>query len=731
MRLASGAAVRATMAGHILGSANIDDRLGEIVLEPHQREGVARVLRLLEEQRGALLADEVGTGKTYIALGVLRAFDEALVVAPARLRDLWAAAADRTRIRFEFVSIESLSRRSPSTRAQVVLIDEAHYLRNAATRRFASAAALCGNARVLLMTATPVQNSLNDLRTVLSLFLGARAFALDQDELARFVVRRCAEAISMRRELRLPRLLPPRWISGVVDVDCLDRLLSLPRAVPPRDGDDGGILLTYTLARQWASSRAALVAALRRRLARGLAMHDALSAGRVPTRAELASWCYADGVQQLAFPELMADEEPRLDPALRDSVHQHLDAVRDLLAWLRASGDPDPVRARLIGELLDAHPGERIVAFSEYTETVATLYRALLSSRRVAMLTHAGGRVAGGPAPRAELLDRFAPGASTRTSASERIDLLLTTDVLSEGVNLQDASVVVHLDLAWNPARLQQRAGRLRRIGAARHHVSVYALAPPASAERLLELERRLREKTRIAARSIGVAGTILPGFASVAQTGSSAACEERIAARLRGWSVAAAIDGDEIGAAVRSDRAAAIACVRVGETHRLVSVLEDRISESRELIDELLAHADGVEAPVQPEQIDAVRVRVERWLRRRSITEVLDLPVRRTGQARRAILRRVATIAGRLPRHSRAAVAPLMHAARTAADAVLSAGAERVLDELASAPLEDRAWLKAVGEFAAIHSRRPGGATVRAILLLVPPTSSASSPDG
>src|SRR4029079_8568604 len=136
---------------------------------------------------------------------------------------------------------------------------------------------------------------------------------------------------------------------------------------------------------------------------------------------------------------------------------------------------------------------ERVVAFSEYADTVVALYRLLSRDQRVAMLTHGGGRVAGGAVARRELLSRFGPFAARAQHERDRIDVLITTDVLSEGVDLQAASVVVHLDLAWNPARLEQRVGRLRRLGAALDRVAVYVMLPPAPAERLLEAEGRRR----------------------------------------------------------------------------------------------------------------------------------------------------------------------------------------------------------------------------------------------
>ena len=72
---------------------------------------------------------------------------------------------------------------------------------------------------------------------------------------------------------------------------------------------------------------------------------------------------------------------------------------------------------------------------------------------------------------------------------------MITTDLLSEGVNLQGASVIVHLDVPWTPAGLEQRVGRAARMGSRHACVHVHGIAPPAAAERLLTLERRLARK--------------------------------------------------------------------------------------------------------------------------------------------------------------------------------------------------------------------------------------------
>lgn len=723
MKTAPAGYVRAAIAAYLLGGAAGDGELGEVTLHPHQCDGLDRVTRLLAEHGGALLADDVGLGKTFIALAAARTARDALVVAPASLRDSWMSAASRGSVRIRFVSTQSLGRRGePAGDPDLIVIDEAHHLRSPRTRRFAAACAMCRRTKVLLLSATPVQNRLADLRTMLSLFLGRRAHAMSPDDLAYFIVRRLEPDLEPTALLKLPRVADPQWLRPVQDVDCLDRLLALPAPLPPTDGDDGGVLLTYTLVRQWASSRAALCAALRRRVARGHAMHDALLAGRRPSRAELASWTYADGAQQLAFPELAVATETANPTALITQVERHTDAVRELLAWISASADPDAGRAGALRELMVRHAGERVIAFSEYTDTVTALYRALVPTLRVAVLTHGGGRVAGGSLTRRELLSRFGPGASATTRASDRIDLLLTTDVLSEGVNLQDASVIVHLDLAWNPARLEQRVGRLRRFGAARDTVAVYLFAPPAPAERMLGLERRLRLKLSVAARAVGVAGAILPGFSAAQETSAAAPTAERIAALVRPWrrNHAPPIEAP-IGAAVRAERSAAIACVRAGRAVSLLAVLADVVTDSRAAIEDLLAHANGDETPVSSLELRATRERVEHWLRRRLVSGVVDLPALHVGRSRRTLLHRVETIARRAPRHAKPELVPLMRAARTAAMATLPAGAERVLDELASAPLSDRAWLHAIGEFAALHARDDDPPEILALLILRP----------
>jgi len=718
MQDVTAAAARSTIAHLVLGDAGTNPTLGSVALHAHQRDALGVLRRQLDESRGVLLADDVGLGKTFTALALAQG-ERTTVLAPAGLRATWWDSARRADARITFVSFESLSRGViPATGASFIIVDEAHHLRNRRTIRFTNAAQLCCDARVVLLSATPVQNAEQDLRVLLSLFLGERAYAMPAAELARHIVRRTAADLGASSPA-LPTTGEPQWLDRVEDGDCLDRILGLPAAVPVRDGGDAGMLAAYSLARQWASSRSALEAALRRRIARGLALADALRTGRHPSRSELAAWTHAGDAQQLAFPELVVDASGGVaDPSLLAAVDAHLAGVRELLAWLPCTPDPDEARAARLAQVLARHPGERVVAFSEFAETVTALYARLARHGRVAMLTHTGGRVAGGPLSRAEVLARFAPGASAPDA--ERIDLLLATDVLSEGVGLHDASVAVHLDLAWNPARLAQRVGRLRRFGASRSRVHVYVMPPPADSDRLLRIEERLESKVARAGRIVGVAGEILPR--APVRHRSVAEREQRVAAMLARWRDCPPA-GAPIAAAVSGDATGALVCARDGERVRLLWWNGERVTDDMQRVEEALPRLERPGVAVPRPLLNRAVALAHQWLEHHRLGTVVDLSALRLARSRRSLLHRADGIARRTPRHARPRVAPLVHAVRAAATATLSAGAERVLDELARASLPDEAWLQAVGQFAELHARPVAHAPrIEVVLLVVPP---------
>ncbi|HTI65422.1 MAG TPA: C-terminal helicase domain-containing protein, partial [Gemmatimonadaceae bacterium] len=490
------------------------------------------------------------------------------------------------------------------------------------------------------------------------------------------------------------------------------------------------------------SSRAALVAALKRRRTRGLALASAVECGRLPTRSELSAWTHGDDAVQLAFPDLVAAHsmEPgdhAATPAdLLRVVTEHNDAIERLLAHLRGTPDPDAERAAVLAEIRAAHPGERVIAFCQYAETVHALRARLARVSGVAALTAAGARIASGRVSRDEVLAQFTPTTGRRAAVgrADRVGLLLTTDLLSEGLNLQEASVIVHLDLPWNPARLEQRVGRVRRLGSRFPTVTVYTIAPPASADRLLRLDERLRDKIRMAQRTVGIAGQILPATPlAFSVTGVERGLAEShgvLRQRLSAWRAADDTAGDEgqlLVAGVAAPSAGFLALVQGGDGAQLVASVGSALDRSPETIARAIAIAEGCAAAFDETSVGVALHRLEQWLSTERAVSMIDFSAATASRARRHALSKVAQALARAPRHRRALLAPLASAARAAAVAPLGEGAERILDMLVGAELPDEAWLRSIAAFGEVNarpaavSRATQPASVVALILFVP----------
>ena len=726
-------------AKSIIARAMVDERdfvpsrLGDVTLHPHQRAAAARLASLISTNGGAMLAEPVGLGKTYTSLAVAARLGESLLIAtPASLAGMWRNALAVCRLEAPLITHEALSRGAmPAIEPGVVIVDEAHRLRSQSTKRYAILADICRVAKVLLVTATPVQNKRSDLATQLALFLGRGAWDLSDEGLATYVVRDSA-----REGRGQPRLDGPHRICLPSDDDCLEALLALPPPIPAKDESLAVALLTYGLVHQWTSSRAALVASLGRRRARGVALLAAIEAGRQPTRAEMTAWTHGDGAVQLAFPELVTADAPIEDVCasdLADALRRHDSAIVALVERLRARHDPDVDRAHALSRIRTQHPGERIIAFCQYTETVHALRALLAREPGVAALTAHGARIAGGRASRDEVIAQFVPSAGGRSiGAAKRIDLLITTDLLSEGLNLQEASVIVHLDLPWNPARLDQRVGRALRLGSRHDAVTVYTIAPPASAERMLQIEARLRDKLSVAQHTVGIAGRILPS--PLAVESESRGLAEHLGAvnvELRQW--VRHRDLREISnctaiSAVTAPISGFLAVVQLSDGARLVADVGSGIEAGPATIQRAVVACNGTEAAVDLHRAQATLEHLHAWIAAQTAAATIDFRAAGAARSRRAALSRVAQALARAPRHQRSRLAPLAAAARAVATAPMAEGAERILDMLVESQLPDEAWLRSIATFGELNARpRAEGAqsfvagSIIAIVLLEP----------
>ena len=498
------ARVRARIAAVATDAHREAWRVGGFSLRPAQRTAVRRIRAAFGEFGGALLADPPGAGKTIVALAVAATFRDVLVVAPSTLRAQWERAAGRAKVAIRFKSIETLSREQetePSVRtAALVIVDEAHHARNPAAKRYGHLAAACSGVRVLLLSATPVVNRRADRDALLALFLGSRATTLSAAELARCIVRSDAPVNLGPEVIRLPSLVISDSLDGA---RVAESLRALPPPLPASDGAAALALIRITLAMAWSSSLAALDAALRRRVQRGEALADSLAEGRWPTRDALRQWIMTEDATQLAFPSL--DPVERAAPgAAERTLREHLAAVRQLRALVAPCVAADSAaRADALRALMRASPPrQRAVVFASHAATIRALWGALRGDGGVVAITGDRVMAAEGRWTREEILRRLGPRAlPLRDDDPLAIRLLLTTDILAEGVELQGVGTLVHGDFAWTPARHEQREGRIVRPGRPPSFIPdavlVTGFSAPDAAAPLLQLARRLSAKQR------------------------------------------------------------------------------------------------------------------------------------------------------------------------------------------------------------------------------------------
>ena len=724
-RVAPAANVRARMAELFASTVTTSVRLGRIELQPHQIAALSSVRRAIDEFGGALLADPVGTGKTYTALALVTSSETVLVVAPAALRDMWYKAAAVAEHAIVFVSFEALSRgASVSVESGFIIIDEAHHARNPLTRRYDGLSRLCSGRSVLLLSATPIHNREKDLRSLLSLFMGARATSLSSAEMARCVIRRSQLTRSLQA---IPRADEVVWCRIATDDRIPSVLLDLPPPLPPRDGGDGGVLVVHSLIRQWTSSDAALIGGLRRRLARAEALISALEDGTWPSRSELTTWISGEDSIQLALPNFLAapSEDSR---SLLAVVRRHRDGLISALSLAR-QGRSDIDRAAVVRDLRSTHADRKIVVFSHYADTVDGMFMRLSRDGHVAALSGAGGRVAGGSISRREVIERFAPVATGTSSprVADDVTLLITTDLLSEGVNLQDAGVVIHLDLPWTPARIEQRLGRLARLGSRHDKVLSFAFRPPANADLVIRIESILRRKLQDA----GVVVESLPSFTEWAPGGeatrSAPLRSEALAELVRSWRALLVHDDDSCAAvaAVRAGSDGFLAVLGTGDDVRLVGCIDTTVTDDVALTLKCAQLAAGSDTHFSGKRVSQAHGNLMGWVQSSEALGGTRESSSSRSSARNKAARRIERAVRNAGLHERSAIIEKAGSARTLLARSLGVHDESELSELCDSDESDAVWLDcvtALGNRVPITARLapPGKVQLLAMILLV-----------
>ena len=599
-----------------------------------QRDGLRAVLAKIEKHGGCILADSVGLGKTFTALAVIKWFEKrnknVLVLCPKKLRENWTdyLATNNSemnplredRFGYTVLSHTDLSRdkgkigdidlsRIEWGNYDLVVIDESHNFRSASRNKTAGGrisryqrlmddvikAGL--STKVLLLSATPVNNDLSDLKAQLDLIsadrtdgfrdlgvpsLGTligsarRRFAdwaksgsrdagqllnklppalfglLDGVTIARS--RRHVErhyASSMKEIGGFPKRAAPESIFSNIDsqggfpafedVDAAIGKLELAlygplsfvlpeyRAFYDKGGNfDQANREKYLIAMMKVGFLKRLessVSSFRQTMGRMIA--------RVSQRLD-----DLDHFDTVAAIDAPLPDENDLDDELEEAFEvggalkynlAHIDRAawkaaltrdRDRFAALIAEArkvtpDRDAKLARLKDIIRakaeepttnrDGEKNRKIILFTAFADTASYLYDELLPlanecGLETALVTGGGCKATFGLARFQDVLVNFAPRAKRRAlmrgaETNGEIDLLIATDCISEGQNLQDADLLVNVDIHWNPVRLIQRFGRIDRIGSRNATIRMVNFWPTE------DLNRYLRLKDRVEAR--------------------------------------------------------------------------------------------------------------------------------------------------------------------------------------------------------------------------------------
>ena len=463
--------------------------LEEIAVEHYQHQ-IDAALRALHQMRGrALLADEVGLGKTIEAGIVMKELIQrglvrtVLVLTPASLTEQWReelqtkfhesftvmetpqqwqavreADAGRWIVSLDRAKLDSHSEAVLGREYDLLIVDEAHKLKNRATRAWQFVNKV-RKRYVLMLTATPVQNDLMELYSLITILspgqLGTvRAFRRHFIEHAD--ARHPKNATSLRRllndvmirnrrskvDIRFPKrqaavyhleLSEPEWMlyNDVTDY--------IRRRFKDRDSDKHLRLTLITLQKELSSSPQALASTLRKMVA---------------------------------------------DRAHGDNVRAELQRFLEL-----AESIPTSRKLRAVREILARYPGKFLI-FTEYRQTQEAILADLAAQGISAVAFHGGMDINQKEAAIAAFRDGLpgddtpAAGAATRTAdtapavrprgraaktsrqfAKREVRVLVSTESGAEGRNLQFCHQLINYDLPWNPMRVEQRIGRLHRLG--------------------------------------------------------------------------------------------------------------------------------------------------------------------------------------------------------------------------------------------------------------------------
>jgi len=589
-------------------------------LPDFQRDAVRAAEYTLNRYNGVILADSVGLGKSYIGGRLLqkvtRPISKVLIICPKRLEKMWNDLLSKDlalKCKKKFISHSKLSRLSDKEIQKfrdfdVILIDEAHNLRNRGTERYDRIQSI-GRAdkKYILLTATPIQNTVRDLDNIIKIFADDSDFELElqtdnevsdlfheydkitekdnltlnekkhrgkikQDigrVLEEVLISRTRDYITqnydeiyidgekIKTPSRIPNLLTYEdkgmkelymdIINTVTGGEDDETGLNLPyikveRYRGPKEEfeleyNNASVLLVILLFKRLESSLAAFKESIERLIKREKMMSK-LAKGDIEAsevRKEIVEYFQSldeEGVfDDIDINEVMEGVE-KLGGSQRKEIIT--DVEQDLydLKRLRKKAEEtleteekDAKVERLKELIEDDLEDKKVLIFTQYITTAEYLYKKLREKDKVdpqiCEIPGTDKRMAylHGDKFDTEIVNQFAPEANNYSvEFTDEIDVLIATDVLGEGQNLQDCQVVVNYDLHWNPMKMEQRIGRIDRIDTKYDELMVYNFSPTRELEDTLGILETIKSKIKAISETLGHGEYILDDSESLVE---------------------------------------------------------------------------------------------------------------------------------------------------------------------------------------------------------------------
>lgn len=557
----------------------------KVELTEFQEEGHVKALKILNKYDGVMICDSVGLGKTYMGKKILEHYayyqrKRAMVICPAQLRDMWRSELYDANIQADVHSQEELGQKDyPVERYQdveVVLVDESHNFRNTVIERYKNLERILGagsRKKLVLMTATPINNTLLDLYHQMNLITRGDDYhfrAAGIGNLKTYFVKaekgltnlfNLLEEVVIRRTrhyvkenypeatINGKRIKFPERILHTVRYDLestyeniyedIVNLINLLNLTPynlkqykidktKKDQEDDmrnqaliGLIKTLFLKRFESSTHAFRISS-NRQLGFQRAFLEQLQKGRLLDGAEYRK-ILAFEEEQTETLEAIITGLPQIDSGDYDlgRIRADIDNDVELLGQLQSAVEPiqedeDDKLQHLVSLLTRDLAGKKVLIFSYFKDTARYIYRYLRENDDIKAAINSNIRIIDSDVPtdqRQALIERFAPRANLRdelAGTEKEIEILVSTDVLSEGQNLQDADTMINYDLHWNPTRMIQRAGRIDRLGTPFDTLDIYNFFPEKGLEKLLKLVRKLQRKLTQINETIGLDSSVM-----------------------------------------------------------------------------------------------------------------------------------------------------------------------------------------------------------------------------